>query len=109
MAGRTHGMQALPTTFGFKVAVWLDEFIRHLDRLAAIRPRLLTGNISGAISTYAALGEIGPEVERRALARLNLNSPTISWQSARDRFSEYASLAVLISGSWAKSATNFIT
>jgi adenylosuccinate lyase len=59
MAGRTHGMQALPTTFGFKVAVWLDEFIRHLDRLAAITPRLLTGNISGAISTYAALGEAG--------------------------------------------------
>ena len=46
MAGRTHGMQALPTTFGFKVAVWLDEFIRHLDRLDAITPRLLTGNIS---------------------------------------------------------------
>ncbi|HHT5680530.1 TPA: adenylosuccinate lyase [Raoultella planticola] len=102
MAGRTHGMQALPTTFGFKVAVWLDEFIRHLDRLAAIRPRLLTGNLSGAIGTYAALGEIGPEVERRALARLDLNSPTISWQSARDRFSEYASLAALISGSLGK-------
>lgn len=62
MAGRTHGMQALPTTFGFKVAVWLDEFIRHLDRLAAITPRLLTGNISGAISTYAALGEAGPKL-----------------------------------------------
>lgn len=102
MAGRTHGIQALPTTFGFKVAVWLDEFIRHLDRLAAIRPRLLTGNLSGAIGTYAALGEIGPEVERRALARLDLNSPTINWQSARDRFSEYASLAALISGSLGK-------
>ena len=102
MAGRTHGMQALPTTFGFKVAVWLDEFIRHLDRLDAITPRLLTGNISGAISTYAALGEAGPEVERRTLARLNLNTPNIGWQAARDRFSEYASVAVLISGTLGK-------
>lgn len=102
MAGRTHGMQALPTTFGFKVAVWLDEFIRHLDRLAAITPRLLTGNISGAISTYAALGDAGLEVERRTLARLNLNTPNIGWQAARDRFSEYASVAVLISGTLGK-------
>ncbi|MFO6297999.1 adenylosuccinate lyase [Rahnella selenatireducens] len=102
MAGRTHGMQALPTTFGFKAAVWLDEFIRHLDRLQAITPRLLTGNLSGAISTYAALGEAGPEVERRTLARLNLNTPNIGWQAARDRFSEYASTAVLISGTLGK-------
>ncbi|HIH4622104.1 TPA: adenylosuccinate lyase [Klebsiella variicola] len=102
MTGRTHGMQALPTTFGFKVAVWLDEFIRHLDRLAAITPRLLTGNISGAISTYAALGEVGPEVERRTLAHLNLSTPNIGWQAARDRFSEYASVAVLISGTLGK-------
>ena len=102
MTGRTHGMQALPTTFGFKVAVWLDEFIRHLDRLAAITPRLLTGNISGAISTYAALGEVGPEIERRTLARLNLSTPNIGWQAARDRFSEYASVAVLISGTLGK-------
>lgn len=68
MAGRTHGMQALPTTFGFKAAVWLDEFIRHLDRLTVIRLRLLTGNLSDTIGTYAALGEIGPEVESRTLA-----------------------------------------
>ncbi|MFU2317284.1 adenylosuccinate lyase [Rahnella sp. PCH160] len=102
MAGRTHGMQALPTTFGFKVAVWLDEFIRHLDRLQAITPRLLTGNLSGAISTYAPLGEAGPEVERRTLARLNLNTPNIGWQAARDRFSEYASTAVLVSGTLGK-------
>ncbi|WP_034949817.1 adenylosuccinate lyase [Erwinia oleae] len=102
MAGRTHGMQALPVTFGFKAAVWLDEFVRHLDRLAALRPRLLTGNLSGAVSTYAALGEIGPEVERQTLTRLGLNTPAIGWQSARDRFSEYASVAVMISGTLGK-------
>ncbi|STW78614.1 adenylosuccinate lyase [Klebsiella michiganensis] len=62
-----------------------------LDRLDAITPRLLTGNISGAISTYAALGEAGPEVERRTLARLNLNTPNIGWQARVTAFSEYAS------------------
>ncbi len=62
--GRAHADAGAAHDVGFKVAVWLDEFIRHLDRLAAIGPRLLTGNLSGAIGTYAALGEIGPEVER---------------------------------------------
>ncbi|MBP2169498.1 adenylosuccinate lyase [Erwinia toletana] len=102
MAGRTHGMQAQPTTFGFKVAVWLDEFIRHLDRLQQIAPRLLTGNLSGAICTHAALGEAGPRVERLALQQLGLNTPNIGWQAARDRFSEFASVAVLISGTLGK-------
>ena len=102
MAGRTHGMQAQPITFGFKVAVWLDEFIRHLDRLKEIAPRLLTGNLAGAISTYAALGEAGPQVERLALSKLALNTPIIGWQAARDRFSEFASVAVLISGTLGK-------
>ena len=44
MVGRTHGMQALPTTFGFKLAVWLDEFVRHLQRLNEIRDRVLVGD-----------------------------------------------------------------
>ncbi|WP_304167193.1 adenylosuccinate lyase [Lonsdalea britannica] len=102
MTGRTHGMQALPTTFGFKLAVWLDEFIRHLQRLEEIRERVLVGNINGAIGTYASFGELGPEIERRTLDRLGLNTPTISWQSARDRFSEFASVAALISGTLGK-------
>ena len=102
ITGRTHGMQAQPTTFGFKVAVWLDEFLRHLTRLQEITPRVLTGNISGAVCTYAALGEVGPAVERLALTRLGLETPTIGWQAARDRFSEFASVAVLISGSLGK-------
>lgn len=102
MVGRTHGMQALPTTFGFKVAVWLDEFLRHHQRLNEIKSRVLTGNISGAICTYAAFGETGPAVEKRTLDILGLSTPTIGWQSARDRFSEFASVCALISGTLGK-------
>lgn len=102
MVGRTHGMQALPTTFGFKLAVWLDEFIRHLSRLNEIKERVLVGNLNGAIGTYSAFGEHGVAVERKALALLQLGVPNISWQSARDRFSEYASVVALISGTLGK-------
>jgi adenylosuccinate lyase len=104
MTGRTHAVQALPTTFGFKVAVWLDEFLRHLDRLAAVRPRVLTGNINGAVGTYSAFGAQGPDVERATLDLLGLAAPTISWQSSRDRISEYAAVLALVSGSLGKIA-----
>lgn len=107
MVGRTHGMQALPTTFGFKLAVWLDEFVRHLQRLNEIKQRVLVGNISGAICTYASIGKLGSQVEERALSRLGLNTPNIGWQAARDRFSEYASVMALISGSLGKIGNEF--
>lgn len=102
MTGRTHGMQALPTTFGFKLAVWLDEFVRHLERLKEINARVLVGNVNGAIGTYASFGELGPQIERLTLDKLGLGTPNIGWQSARDRFSEYASVVVLISGTLGK-------
>lgn len=107
MVGRTHGMQALPTTFGFKLAVWLDEFVRHLQRLSEIKHRVLVGNISGAICTYAAMGELGVQVEARTLTLLDLNTPNIGWQAARDRFSEYASVIALISGTLGKMGNEF--
>lgn len=107
MVGRTHGMQALPTTFGFKLAVWLDEFVRHLQRLTEIKQRVLVGNISGAVCTYASMGHFGPMIEARALSSLGLNTPNIGWQSARDRFSEYGSVIALISGTLGKIGNEF--
>ena len=107
MVGRTHGMQALPTTFGFKLAVWLDEFVRHLQRLTEIKQRVLVGNISGAVCTYASMGNFGPMIEARALSSLGLNTPNIGWQSARDRFSEYGSVIALISGTLGKIGNEF--
>ena len=48
LAGRTHGQHATPITFGFKVAVWLDEVERHVERLEQIAPRLMVGEFAGA-------------------------------------------------------------
>ena len=42
MAGRTHWQQAVPITFGFKVAAWSDVMIRHVERLRQLGPRLFT-------------------------------------------------------------------
>lgn len=107
MVGRTHGMQALPTTFGYKLAVWLDEFGRHQERLQEMKERVFVGNINGAIGSYASFGPKGTKIEQRTLDILGLGTPIISWQSARDRFSEYASVIALISGTLGKIGNEF--
>lgn len=107
IAGRTHGVQAVPTTFGFKMAVILNEVIRHLDRLREAEARVFTGVLGGAVGTYASYGPLGPEVERRALERLGLAAPDICWHSSRDRIAEYISILGLISATLAKMGNEF--
>jgi len=51
MAGRTHGVQALPITFGHKCAVWLAEVGRHFERLKQLEARVFVGGLVGAVGT----------------------------------------------------------
>ncbi|PYI50853.1 adenylosuccinate lyase [Paenibacillus flagellatus] len=107
MAGRSHGMQGLPTTFGFKVAVLLDEVVRHLERLHEAEPRVFAGVLGGGVGTYASFGPLGPEVERRTMERLGLQAPNICWHSSRDRSAEYAGVLGMISGTLGKLGNEF--
>jgi len=104
MAGRTHGQQALPTTWGFKLAVWVDEVDRHLERCAEAEKRIFVGNITGAVGTMASFGGKGAAVQEGTLKRLGLGVPRICWHSARDRFTELACLLVQITGTLGKIA-----
>ncbi|MCY4450820.1 MAG: adenylosuccinate lyase [Immundisolibacterales bacterium] len=104
MVGRTHGQQALPVTFGYKLAVWVDEIDRHLERCTEAEPRIFVGNITGAVGTMASFGPHGIEMQRRALARLGLGTPRICWHSARDRVAETAWLLVQVAGTFGKMA-----
>ena len=106
MAGRTHLQHALPVTFGFKAAVWLDGFDRHAARLAELRPRVLTVQFGGAAGTLASLGS-GPEgIESRVgMAReLGLADPPITWHVARDTIAETVQFLALVGGSLGKIA-----
>ena len=88
MAGRTHLQQALPVTFGYKVAVWLAMFDRHAERLEQLRPRVLVGQFAGAAGTLASLGERGLEVQQALMEELGLGVPAATWHVARDGFAE---------------------
>jgi len=92
MAGRTWLQQALPITFGLKMAGTLDALMRHRDRLAEARPRILALQFGGAAGTLASLGDTGPEVARLLSGRLNLTLPDTPWHGQRDRILEAASL-----------------
>src|SRR6185437_1722799 len=63
IAGRTHGQHALPATFGYKVAIWIDELIRHVERLRQAAPRLFVAMLGGGAGTFASLGAQGPAVQ----------------------------------------------
>ena len=108
MAGRTHGQHALPITFGFKVAVWLAEVRRHLQRWEQSRSRILVGNLSGAVGTHAAMGAKGLEVQRFLMAELGLGEPEITWHPARDRIAEFVSLLSGICATLGKIAKEII-
>lgn len=104
MIGRTHGQQALPITFGFKCAIWLTELRRHLERVKSLLPRLLVGQLSGAVGTFAALGHDGREVARRTLAELGLSAAPIAWHNSRDNLAEAASLMAMLTATLEKIA-----
>ncbi len=104
MAGRTHLQQALPVTFGYKCAIWLDMFDRHAQRLAEARPRVLVGQFAGAAGTLASLGGKGLEVQKAMMLELRLGVPVSTWHVARDGFAEAINLLGLITGSLGKIA-----
>lgn len=108
MAGRTHLQQALPITFGYKAAIWLDMFERHAERLQQARPRVLTGEFGGAAGTLASLGDKGLEVQKALMEELGLNVPASTWHVARDSFAETINLLALITGSLGKIAYDVI-
>ncbi|XAH23556.1 adenylosuccinate lyase [Xylophilus sp. GW821-FHT01B05] len=102
MAGRTHGVQALPITFGHKCALWLDELGRHHERLLQAAPRVLVGMLAGAVGSQASLGPKAEQLERLMLDKLGLGTPAISWAPARDRFTEYTLLLAMIGATLSK-------
>jgi 3-carboxy-cis,cis-muconate cycloisomerase len=104
VVGRTWMQQALPTTFGAKVAGWLDALGRHSERLQQTQRRALVLQFGGAVGTRAALGERGSEVAENLAEELRLELPELPWHSHRDRVTEVATTLGLCVGTLGKIA-----
>ncbi len=103
MMGRTHGIHAEPTSFGLKLALWVEEMKRNAQRLVEAKRAIAVGKISGAVGTYAT---VSPEVEEKACARLGLAPAPVSNQILqRDRHAQFTTTLAMVSSSLEKFAT----
>ena len=100
--GRSHGIHAEPTTFGWKLLVWADELARGKARLERAREIIAVGKLSGAVGTFAHLS---PAIEEKAMAALGLRAAPASTQIVqRDRHAEYFTALALAGASIEKFA-----
>src|SRR6202521_470484 len=104
MAGRSNLQQAVPITFGYKMATLLAAFERHKQRLKELRGRVLVGEFGGAAGTLSSLGNRGLEVQAELMKELKLGQPAIAWHTVRDTIAEAGCFLGLITGTCGKIA-----
>jgi len=121
MAGRSNLQQAVPMSFGFKMARLLAQFRRHQDRLKELKPRLLVLEFGGAVGTLATISEsashapapqdsvkegLGLQCQRLLAEELGLGMPSIAWHCERDSIAEVGTYFALLTSTCAKFATD---
>ena len=106
--GRTHGQHALPMTFGFKVAGWIDELDRDRTRLNERLAPSFVACLGGAIGTFAAMGDKGRKVEAGMAAHLGLLPAGLPMRSSYDRVSDFVSALGLLAGTAQKIAQDVV-
>ena len=104
MAGRSHNIQALPITFGFKAAIWASELGRDIQRLRESRERIFAVTFSGASGTMSSFDGKGEQLEALLAAEFGLSVPDLCWHAARDRIAEMAGVFAIIGGTLSRIA-----
>ncbi len=102
--GRTHAQHALPMTMGLKMAMWLDELMRSIERFSQLRARVLVSQLFGGVGTMDAFGHRGIELLDLFSSKLGLSAPMTAWHSARDRIAEFLNTVAIAAGSLASIA-----
>jgi len=108
MPGRTHGQHALPMTFGFKLAGWIDELDRDRGRMNQRLAPSFPACMGGAIGSFAATGAVGRQVEARMAGRLGLLPAGLPMRSSFDRASDYIAALGLLAGTAQKIAQDVV-
>jgi adenylosuccinate lyase len=109
LPGRTHGQHAVPATFGYKVAVWIDEFLRHCDRLGDLAPRLFVSMLGGGAGTFASLGVQGPPVQAEIGRILGFGTMAVPSRALGDHLAENICVLGLIAATSGKIAREIYT
>src|SRR5215470_3434342 len=102
LPGRTHGQHAVPATFGFKVAVWIDELCRHVERLRDCEGRVFVAMLGGGAGTLASLGELGLATQDKMAARLAMRPMSVPARTIGDHQAEYVTVLGLLAATAGK-------
>src|SRR5688572_7388129 len=102
IAGRTHGQHAVPATFGFKVAVWIDELLRHVERFRQAAPRMFVAMLGGGAGTFASLGAQGPAVQAGIARHLKMTPMNVPSRVIGDHLAENICLLGLLAATCGK-------
>src|SRR5436190_533036 len=102
IAGRTHGQHAVPATFGYKVAVWIDELLRHVERMRQAAPRLFVAMLGGGAGTFASLGKDGPAVQAGIGKHLRMGSMSVPSRALGDHLAENICLLGMLAATCGK-------
>ena len=109
LPGRTHGQHAVPATFGYKVAVWIDELSRHLNRLKGCEERVFVTMLGGGAGTMASVGKEGIETQNLMAEILGMGSMSMPSRVIGDHITEYVTILGLISATSSKMAREVYT
>ena len=102
LPGRTHGQHAVPATFGFKVAVWIDELGRHVERLVGCESRVFVVMLGGGAGTLASLGEPGLATQAKMGPMLGLAPMPVPARTIGDHQAEYVCLLGMLAATCSK-------
>jgi 3-carboxy-cis,cis-muconate cycloisomerase len=102
VAGRSNLQQAIPVTFGYKMATILAAVLRHRERLSQLRPRVLVGEFGGACGTLASIEKGAMETQAGLMRELGLGEPVIAWHTVRDSIAEVGCFLGLVGGTLGK-------
>src|SRR5262249_10318154 len=102
LPGRTHGQHAVPATFGFKVAVWIDELGRHVDRLRGCESRVFVAMLGGGAGTLASLVDLGLRTQERMAAHLGMEPMPVPARTIGDHQAEYVMLLGMLAATGSK-------
>ena len=100
--GRTHGQHAVPATFGFKAAVWIDELSRHVERFRQAAPRIFVAMLGGAAGTFASLGGEGPAVQAAIAKHLGMQPMAVPSRVIGDHLAENICLLGMLAATCGK-------
>lgn len=109
LPGRTHGQHAVPATYGLKVAIWIDEFARHVERMRQCEPRVFQALLGGAAGTVASFGDQGLAVQAAMAAHLEMGAMAVPARSIMDHLAEHIMVLALLAASCGKFANEIYT